>query len=178
MTYKKIALTISPKPRFGSALFHFYSDKDQIRKALNKCSDRYILYPEFDDGDRLHYHGCVIIKDPIKWYKSVKRDLQAFVGYIKTKRIKTHKLHVGWLLYSSKDWGYNQQIFEDPILPRTVRRRKMLIKLWNEPKATSEQRSHGRRASPSSREVGIGGLTPPRKKMQRELSCRKRSAEK
>lgn len=121
---KLMTINISPRPVYGVDILKLYDNhKYRIRKALNPCTDHYLIYPELDKNDRLHYHGVVIIKDPIKWYRSCKRKLQD-IGFCKFQKLKNITNQLQWQLYMSKDWGVNQHIFDKPILPHRFKRNK------------------------------------------------------
>lgn len=126
MDYRKklFSITISPRHRRGSDLFLYSGDKYIIRKLLNMCTDYYLIYPELDDSDRLHYHGIILVKDPIKWYRSVKRRLGYSMGFLKMSLLKTFQDRLKWMLYMKKDWSINEEVFESPILPLLSKRRR------------------------------------------------------
>ncbi len=109
-----VTITISPPPYSGNNLFKFHTDLNYFRKVLRHTSKHFILVPEFDKMDRLHYHGVIRIDDKIKWYKSSKRKLE-LCGHTKIKLLTSFEDHLGWLLYIHKDWDINRGIFETRI---------------------------------------------------------------
>lgn len=97
-------ITISPPPRFNSAKALYIEDKYVIQRELNKVSHRYILYPEFDNKARLHYHGFILIHDKTKWNKQVKHVLDKTLGYTLLSTFKNFKSQLGWLCYCRKEY--------------------------------------------------------------------------
>lgn len=119
----KLALTISPPQRlvgkkhlFKSQLELYNSDKHAIQFALTDVSNEYEIYPEFDLTGRLHYHGTIILKDKIKWYKKACQQLKN-IGYICVK----DNVNDGWNQYILKEWETTKAVLEidSPIQPIT-----------------------------------------------------------
>lgn len=124
ITHEIYALTLSPPIRHGDAEYLYSGDKFLMRKILNRCTDHYMVYPEFDDSTRLHYHGTIIVKDIIKFHKHTKKMLKAHFNFIKLSKLKTFKDHLIWTYYMRKDWGINKVLFNRPVLPRHIKKRK------------------------------------------------------
>ncbi len=115
-------LTISP-PYYVGNLLYKYSDDFFYLKFLKRSCDRYLIYPEHDDNDRLHYHGIIHIKDHYKWYKSTKRKLSV-MGHIKVQKLKLFSDLLKASLYCSKDWSLNNTIYPHLITTMTHNRIK------------------------------------------------------
>lgn len=123
------AITISPKYRgFASPKYIYNDDKPLIMKYLNKMSNHYCLYPEFDANHRLHYHGIINIKDMIK-FRHLKHLIDKLIGFVKIEKIKDHNNHLKFLIYSMKQWAENKEYFESPIIYSNLRRRKKINKI-------------------------------------------------
>lgn len=101
--YSYYALTISPPVREKSPRYLYNGDKPILIRQLNRCSDHYILYPEFDPKGRLHYHGVVRLTSKTSW-GFVKSTIQSMIGFSCLKQIKTHGEHIGWLNYCRKEY--------------------------------------------------------------------------
>lgn len=114
------AITISPPYRKRSPDYLYSDDKLVIRRLLNKCSRHYLLYPEFDERSRLHYHGIVYIHDLVKWHKHVKHNIDRMIGFTLIKKIRTIDEHIGWINYCKKG-GYTY----DPIVYVNLRRKRV-----------------------------------------------------
>lgn len=95
------ALTISPPMRTGKPTYHYVSDRNIMTHYLNTYSDHYIMYPEFTNDGRLHYHGIVYIKDKYKFYHT--KHYMEHIGFSMWKPLKTHKDHMTWLIYCLKE---------------------------------------------------------------------------
>lgn len=107
-----LALTISPpdrETRYAKNTHIFTDDAQIINRLLRQCCSRWIIYPELDLSGRLHYHGMIVFKDVVKYYKSVRYSLQK-MGYVCIKPIKSFKDRLGWIIYMSKQWGYTKDI--------------------------------------------------------------------
>ncbi len=104
------AITISPPPYGGNSYFKYIGDQKYFQKILQKCSKHYLFIPEFDNVDRLHYHGIIRVDNKYTWYRASKRKFNN-VGFVNIKLIKNFKEHLRWLLYIKKDWGLNRPHF-------------------------------------------------------------------
>lgn len=120
------SLTISPRYYKFNPRRLLKVQKEEIIRQLNKCSSYYCLYPEFDDVSRLHYHGVIKIKDMVKWHH-IKYKVDK-VGFAKLKKMKGHKEHLRWLVYSMKNWPVNKKYFKQPIMYIRLRRLHALCK--------------------------------------------------
>lgn len=69
-----------------------------ILKNFNRCMSKYCIIPEISPACRLHCHGWFVIKDMIKWQKSVFGILQNN-GMFKMNKLK----HIHGLKYYKKD---------------------------------------------------------------------------
>lgn len=120
------ALTVSPPHRNRSPRYLYNSDSPYLIRQLNRCSDHYILYPEFDDKGRLHYHGVVRINNKMSW-GFVKYNIDSALGYTCLKPLETNIDHIRWLLYCRKE--YDSKVLS-PIMPKALKkgRPRMVIK--------------------------------------------------
>jgi len=112
------ALTISPPIRPQSNKHLYNSDKPFIQKQLNRCSNHYILYSEFDLTGRLHYHGIILLNSISSW-GFVKKTIDKNLGFTCLKELRTFKDRLGWLLYCTKEY---QEIMPEPIMYHTFLR--------------------------------------------------------
>lgn len=116
------ALTISPPFYRGSPAYKYAEDCVMIRKLLNGFSDRYLLFPEFDENARLHYHGSIWIKDKIKFYKT-KYLIDKHIGWSKFDPFKKKYDNIGWLCYCRKHYT-DRMDKEFPVIKYGSLRRK------------------------------------------------------
>lgn len=80
-----------------------------ILKNVQKVSDKFIFYPEVGlQGNNIHFHGIIELKDPVKWYKSVLPKLKRN-GFVKIKPIFDKLM---WLEYCKKDFDIMKYVFE------------------------------------------------------------------
>ena len=131
-----IAITISPPTRVKISkrsgmdkeeLRERY-DKDTrlIQKSLNRSSNEYAIYPEFDDKGRLHYHGIVTVKSNVSFKLETIPMLGEHLGFVLVKENPDNK----WKEYMLKEWLDTQLILdiENPItytdLRTVVRKRQ------------------------------------------------------
>ena len=128
----KIALTISPKDRLYGEYKHlcdnkiknpnriiFNDDSEIIVRALNRCSNEYVVYPESDDTGRLHYHGLITLNNKTNWTRTTLPKLKT-LGFICAKT----KVNDGWSEYCTKNWNYTKTVLEleEPIVYRKLKR--------------------------------------------------------
>lgn len=102
--HRYYAITISPRRYDGSQGFIYESHKTDIRKWLNKFSQHWLLYPEFDMSTRLHYHGVVQVTDLTKFHKT-RHSFSRLVGFVCIKPLTNAIDHISWLQYCKKDYG-------------------------------------------------------------------------
>jgi len=123
---RKLALTISPPVRTKCSFANpdkmvYDDDLLQIRSIIkyNKFTS-YIIYPEFDDRGRLHYHGKFNL-DPNQYIRFYKHAIHKFrnLGFCDIKLIRSHLDSIKWLIYISKNWSYTKEILDidNPIYP-------------------------------------------------------------
>lgn len=108
-------ITISPKYRLQDPLLLFHDDIRFLRPQFNKFSNHYIIYPEFSDQSRLHYHGIIYINNTLKYNKSKWR-IDVHLGFMYCRYINDHKENIKSILYSSKQWGINKSYFKEPFI--------------------------------------------------------------
>lgn len=111
-----LAVTISPRDRVGEyvskrmkhPLRCIYDDDEKvIRRALNRSSKEYTIYPELDDTGRLHYHGTVKVYDMLKW-KTNTCTLLKTLGFINVKS----NPNSGWDTYVTKEWEQTKKALD------------------------------------------------------------------
>lgn len=91
--------TTDPKIGFSMAL--------KVLRKVRLVSDDYIFYPEIgDSGSNIHFHGMIILKDKVKWFKSVLPTLK------RNGFVKITKMNEGWYDYIKKDWEIMKQILD------------------------------------------------------------------
>lgn len=105
-------ITVSPRERFQNPKLLYYNDIRIMRPILNKCSDHYLIYPEFSSKSRLHYHGIIRITSDYKWHANMWR-LKAYLGFVCMEKIEDHMQHMRCMIYSSKDYWKNRNIFKN-----------------------------------------------------------------
>jgi len=68
-------ITWNPNDKKLESPGHDYNNKWKLMahwlRHLDRCCKKYCILPEVSDVGRLHCHGWLIIKDKIKWCKSV-----------------------------------------------------------------------------------------------------------
>lgn len=109
------ALTVSPPYRTQSPTYLYNSDKPWLQKQLNRCSDHYIMYPEFDERGRLHYHGIILLRSISSW-GFVKSTIDKNLGFCCLKKLGSFRDKLGWLLYCTKE---HQEAMPGPIMYHT-----------------------------------------------------------
>ncbi len=127
------SMTISPPYRLSSPIFLYNEDIPKIKRWLRKFSRHYVIYSEFDNESRLHYHLSVWIHDITKYHKT-KYLLAGKLGYIKTKLLKTSFDLLRWHLYCIKDQPEMKKSF-----PRVEYRK--VIRRSTAPRANSKQKT-------------------------------------
>lgn len=124
----KLALTLSPILRKGNPLQIFRLDCIDTLCALIKCCSDVVIYPEFAENGRLHYHGVLYVNDLVKWYKSVLPTLN-HKGFV---LIKSKNIDAKWSEYCSKNWEITKNVLNmtDPVgleyLQKTLENHKMV----------------------------------------------------
>ena len=101
-----IALTWTPRPRNLTPIEQFNCYLPTLR-MLKQCSDKYAIFVELNKSGYVHFHGSVLIRDRIRWYKHV---LPAFRnwGFV---LIKTDP-DQGWTDYCSKEADMMSELLE------------------------------------------------------------------
>lgn len=124
----RFALTISPPDRVVNYVLNkvknplravYDDDLVIIRKALNRCSTDYLIYPELDITGRLHYHGIVTINNMTNWKSTSSVQLKT-IGYINIKPNPSE----GWDRYITKEWDQTKSILHlmEPIRYEPLKR--------------------------------------------------------
>ncbi len=104
------SITISPPYRHFSPEHLYAEDIPVIRRWFRKFSKHYILFSEFDDESRLHYHGTIYINDMIKFHKT-RYHMSTKVGFIKIKLLKSPLDLLRWTFYIRKDYHFMYKDF-------------------------------------------------------------------
>lgn len=119
--YNKMFITISPPPRLGKPSVLYGDDMHVIQWVLRKIK-RYIIYPEFDEKRRLHYHGMIIMtaSERCTLYKECIPKLTSLLGYVDTSEPKNFNENLRTVLYCQKEWNDTKHILdiESPIFPK------------------------------------------------------------
>lgn len=86
--------TWNPKDRFVGDLvkpqFKWDSMITKVLQFFDRCMKYYCVIPEFSITGRLHCHGWFVIKDKVKWHKSVYPKMKAN-GFVKINKAKCEK---------------------------------------------------------------------------------------
>lgn len=117
--YNYFAITISPPHYKGKPDFLYNNVKYTLQTKFARCSEHYILYPEFSDTSRLHFHGIIRFKDKIKFDKSIKYYIDFNIGYVCIKPLDKYKDLLQWILYCKKG-GFTYE----PIMPKKPQKLK------------------------------------------------------
>jgi len=124
----KLAITISPPSRMlynknnNPNRMLFDDDRNMIKSIMsyNKIYS-YIIYPEFDEKGRLHYHGIINLTNTqyVRFHKHAIHKLKQ-IGFVDISIIKTFVNNLRYIVYMSKNWGETKMILEIsyPIIPR------------------------------------------------------------
>lgn len=108
------ALTISPPQRTGCPKTLYKKDRDIIYYYIPKFSNHFILFPEFSQCGRLHYHGIIKVTDKYKFYHT--KHLLDNLGFTMWKPLKDYQGQLAWLTYCKKDLGITRL---DPFIYKT-----------------------------------------------------------
>ncbi len=103
-------ITISPPFRNYSPEFLYNKDTPIIIRWLKRFSKHYIMFSEFDDSSRLHYHGTIYIDDITKFHKT-RYNFSERVGYVKLDLLKKNKNLLTWTMYIRKQQYYMSKDF-------------------------------------------------------------------
>lgn len=116
----KFAITISPPSRISYTNYknqykNLYMDDKLFIKNIMKYIKvtKYIYYPEFDEKQRLHYHGIIDMdyNQYIRYMKYAQFKLPK-LGFTCLKPIKTYKDNLEWIVYMSKNWNISKEILQ------------------------------------------------------------------
>jgi len=85
---------------YRDTLNEYHIDKWQsmickVLKHFTRCMSKFCIIPEISDMGRLHCHGWFVIKDKIKWNKSVKPMIarHGFDKYNKLRHVNGYKYY-------------------------------------------------------------------------------------
>lgn len=121
------AFTYSPSDKinpFKRNTEQYYNTAPQVDRML-RASTNFFIVPEYNKRQRIHFHGLVQIKDPIKFGKQTYHMLYNR-GMLRIKAIdRYHK----WISYCIKDYTDNCKIIDkrfihgsnmEPYMPRPI----------------------------------------------------------
>ncbi len=100
---KIYSITISPHYRFNDPTYLYNEDIRIIIRWFRKFSKHWILFTEFDEASRIHYHGTIYIHDMIKFHKT-RWYLNQKLGFVKIKLLKTVIDLLRWNMYIRKEY--------------------------------------------------------------------------
>jgi len=114
-----MAITISPPNRItihnhwkDPNTSIYIDDKQYINQVFKYAKIKhYMIYPEFDDKGRLHYHGIVTLTNTeyIRFRKYVQPKLTK-IGFVDTSELLTFKHNLRYLYYCTKQFHEAKQI--------------------------------------------------------------------
>ncbi len=107
---KLYSITITPPYRLIDPLYLYNDDLPILVRWFRSFSKHYILYTEFDDTSRIHYHGTIQVHDLIKYHRTKYR-IQKSIGFVKLKLLKTPLDLLRWTFYVRKDYYMNYKLF-------------------------------------------------------------------
>lgn len=94
----------------------FYKEvSSRVLNYLRRRCDGYIFYPEYSKAYRLHLHGVYtgtragMLRFRSWWTK--------YYGFIMIKPCTSFLDKIGYLLYSTKQWRLNEEIYTKPMAP-------------------------------------------------------------
>lgn len=95
----EIAFTWAPRRYSVTPIRTFETDVRVLFPYLHKCSEQFLVYPEFTLKGQLHYHALINVSDKAKWYGIVlpKFNSKGFTC------VKVCQNKAKWLSYISKD---------------------------------------------------------------------------
>lgn len=117
-----IAVTLTYKNHYGICPKDQYSTSVyEVIRHLKACCDHYEISPECTTRGDIHYHLTLVLRDRVKWFKSVlprfKRN-----GYVCVKPCDDPD---GWRVYCTKDNTEMKEILDLPhdlpITPQIVK---------------------------------------------------------
>ncbi len=97
------SITVSSPYRHFRPKYLYQEDIPIIRRWFRSFSKHYILFTEFDDSSRIHYHGTIYIHDMIKFHKT-RYAFTSRVGFVKIKQLRTPMDLLKWNFYIRKDY--------------------------------------------------------------------------
>lgn len=124
--------TWNPKPRFYQ--YDKYGDNDYNNQwltmckkivKLERCSKNYAIVAEISDSGKLHCHGFFVMKDKVKWIKSVLPSFKRG-GFVKHAKANSHKWEV--FKYHVKEIEITDSLIRDIPIVVTPFTQKEVIK--------------------------------------------------
>lgn len=141
----KFAITISPPPRLAYTKNKnqyknlYMDDKLFIKNIMSYIKvPTYLLYPEFDDKQRLHYHGIINMNytQYVRYMKWAQFKIPK-LGFTMLKPIKTLNDNLEWIVYMSKNWNITKQILE---ISRPLMRCTQMVKEASPTEMSAEEK--------------------------------------
>lgn len=117
--------TYSPIGNTKCAEFTYYDHLVFYFKHWHQCMSQFEINPEFNANGNLHYHGYFVLKDKVRWYRSVLPKLK-YNGLVKIDRVK-HDLSKS-MEYCRKDNLMMKQIIKKYPVPYTHLDKTLLTK--------------------------------------------------
>lgn len=114
------AFTLSPPNRLiGTKLKNFNRILyDSDRLALNSILmynriKRFIIYPEFDEKGRLHYHGNITVNNTqkVRLFKHAMCKMRS-IGFVDLKPLESFNDKIKWICYCKKQWHIARSVLE------------------------------------------------------------------
>lgn len=115
-----LAITVSPPYRCRGLKRrnphrHVYDDDQFQIKSIFKYNriKKFIIFPEFDNKGRLHYHGTLELNrcEYVRFNRHAIFKLQE-IGFVDVKKLITFTDKLKWNMYCRKDWHISQEILE------------------------------------------------------------------
>lgn len=135
-----VFITISPPTSLLKLGYRHQDYYDRIDPVLRRIGKSYILYPEFDDKGRLHYHGFIHGYDQIKYFATAHKLNR--IGWTKIDKIKSWLDNLRLVIYCQKQWRKTSQVFEyadikiKPLFKKNLRNSNIGMVLQEPPKTT------------------------------------------
>lgn len=121
-----LAFTWSPKKSTRQAKWGLIWDIENYFIDFTLCCKSAIIMPELNKNGNLHYHGTIVIKDKIKWYKVILPKLKKD-GFVLIKSIDDMQK---WTEYINKT-KEEMMIITERELPITLEHLQLIKKSLN-----------------------------------------------
>lgn len=144
-TWCPVGATIRPK-------FQYVSHINEFFRRWKNCMSDFEVNPELTVQGNIHYHGFFILKDKIKWFKSILPKMKRN-GFIKINLVK--KDFESAISYSRKDNEMMIKVMKGIPVPFVPGSLPSLIKLVKELKQKGENKTILDYIKPPSRKGAI-----------------------